>query len=210
MTQDPADKVRITRMLGKFWTAANMLSLARLILVVPIAYYIWMDASKVLILALVILGVITDFFDGRVARWSHTVSDWGKVLDPVADKSAAIAITGALALKGAIPLWFVIYVAARDILIVLGGIVLARRKGMVVMSLWIGKIAVGFLALTVLAALLEADKVVMDFCVWTTTALLVLAQISYFFRFVRLMRVPTSSVPVTITPSELENVRPEA
>ena len=61
---------------------------------------------------LIALAIATDFFDGKVARWSHTVSEWGKVLDATADKLAAAAVCTALLLRPEeagprLPLWFV-------------------------------------------------------------------------------------------------------
>lgn len=177
-----------TQLLGEFWTAANVLSLVRLLLVAPVAYLILADGSFALLLTLLCLIIISDFFDGRVARWSHTVSDWGKVLDPVADKVAAIAITVALVVRGSLPEWFLGAVAGRDVLIVFGGFWLARKRGVVVMSTWTGKFAVGAIAVTVLAALLRADPPVMTFCLWVTAILLLVSFIAYAVRFVRLMR----------------------
>ena len=176
----------LARLLGTFWTFANMLSLIRLVLAVPVMYLIMVDGPMTLIFGLILLAVATDWFDGRVARWSHTVSDWGKVLDPLADKAAAAMVTLALVVRGTLPAWFLGIVLARDALIVLGGIVLARRTAQVMMSLWIGKVAVASLSLTVLAALLRADPPVLAFCVWTTTTLLLLAFLRYCARFLNL------------------------
>lgn len=178
----------VRRLLGKFWTAANVLSLSRLALVPPIAYLIVTDGPFLVLLVLLFLTVMTDFFDGRLARWSDTVSEWGKVLDPLADKAAAIAITLALVIRGSLPGWFVAIVAGRDVLIVLGGVVLARKRGVVVMSTWLGKIAVTAISITIIAALLRADPPVMEFCLWTTTILLGASFIRYASRYFRLMR----------------------
>lgn len=175
-------------MLGKFWTVANMLSMIRMILVVPIVYLILTDGSLGWLFSLIMLAVVTDWFDGRVARWSRTVSEWGKVLDPVADKVAAAAIVLALVAKGVLPLWFLAATIIRDMSIVAGGIVLARRTGQVVMSVWMGKVAVTALSITVLAALMRADEPVLAACVWITTGLLVYSFILYAARFARMMR----------------------
>lgn len=179
---------QVTHLLGEFWTAANVLSLVRLLLVAPVAYLILVDGSFGVLLTLLFLIIVSDYFDGRVARWSHTVSEWGKVLDPVADKVAAIAITIALVVRGSLPEWFLGVVAGRDVLIVLGGILLARKRGVVVMSTWTGKFAVTAIAITIIAALLRADPPVMTFCLWVTAILLALSFIAYAVRFVRLMR----------------------
>jgi CDP-diacylglycerol--glycerol-3-phosphate 3-phosphatidyltransferase len=186
--QQTTNTTQLSRMLGKFWTVANMLSMIRLILVVPIVYLILTDGSLGWLFSLILLAVVTDWFDGRVARWSRTVSEWGKVLDPVADKVAAAAIVLALVAKGVLPLWFLAAIIIRDMSIVAGGIVLARRTGQVVMSVWMGKVAVTALSITVLAALMRADEPVLAACVWITTGLLVYSFILYAARFARMMR----------------------
>ncbi len=137
---------------------------------------------------LVLLAIATDYFDGRVARWSHSVSDWGKVLDPLADKIGGGMVVAALAFKGALPIWFLILLATRDLCILGGGAILKRRTGRIVLSLWAGKIAVTGVAVTSLAALLKADAPVLEFCIWVTVALLVYSFFRYFIRFFSLLK----------------------
>ena len=186
-----SNHARVQKLLGKFWTVANALSLVRLLLVVPVVYLILTNASVGLLWLLLAAIVVSDFFDGRVARWSHTVSEWGKVLDPLADKAAAIGITLALVVRETLPtlpIWFVALVASRDVLIVLGGFWLARKRSVVVMSTMTGKIAVTAIAITIMAALLQADAEVMSVCLWATSILLVISFGAYAARFSRLMR----------------------
>lgn len=182
-TSQPERKVGVREVWGRFWTAANVLSLSRLFLVAPITYLIIVDGPLEFIFGLITLAVITDWVDGRVARWSHTVSEWGKMLDPLADKAAASAIVLALWLRGALPGWFLVLIVARDAAIVLGGALLARRTHQVAMSIWAGKVAVTSLAITVLAALLKADPPVLALCVGVTAALLVYSFARYVLRF---------------------------
>lgn len=189
----PANNVELSRLLGQFWTIPNLLSMARLILVVPVVYLILEDGSLVWLFSLLLLLLMTDWFDGRVARWSKSVSEWGKVLDPLADKVAAAAIVLALVVRDSLPLWFLSVIVARDSAIVLGGVILARRTGQVVMSVWMGKVAVTALSFTVLAALMRADAPILNFCIWVATGLLVYSFILYAIRWVRLMR--TGSLP---------------
>lgn len=174
--------------LGKFWTVPNMLSLSRGLLAMPLAYLIYIDGPIRWILGLCFAAIATDWFDGRVARWSHTVSDWGKVLDPVADKVGAVMVVCALTLRGSLPLWFLVLIFMRDILIVIGGISLARHTNVVWMSKGTGKFAIGALALTVLAALLKADPPVMQFCIWATVVLMIFSFLSYLYRYIQQMR----------------------
>ncbi|MFB6099074.1 MAG: CDP-alcohol phosphatidyltransferase family protein [Salinibacter sp.] len=177
--------------LGRFWTAANVLSLLRLVLVVPITVFLWRDGPLGWLLGLVILVILTDWFDGRIARWTYTVSDWGKVIDPVADKFAAILTVTALTFRPAaphLPLWFFGVVVGRDVAILLGGLAIVRRSGQVVMSAWAGKAASLWLALTVLSVILKADPPVFRVCLWMATGLFVASFILYVIRYLSIIR----------------------
>lgn len=203
--QLPVGDAELTRSLGKFWTVANMLSLVRLVLVVPITHLILTSGPRDLLFGLITVGVVTDWLDGRLARWSKTVSEWGKVLDPLADKAAAGFIVMALVLRPEeprLPFWFLALIVSRDVLIVLGGAILARRTRQVVMSAWSGKLAVTGISLTVLAALLQADPPIMRIGIWATTALLVYSFVIYLIRYLRMTRevdrTPRSGEPSSV------------
>lgn len=188
--------------LGRFWTAPNVLSLVRMALVLPIAVLIYRGGPFGPMIALVLVAVATDWLDGQIARRTGTVTEWGKILDPTADKLAAAAVTLALVLRPAefgppLPVWFVAAVILRDTVIALGGIIQTRRLGYVMMSLWSGKLAVTALSVTVVAALLRADPEVMAVCIWTTTALLAFSLVRYLQRFRRVMRVRAPEVPLS-------------
>lgn len=174
--------------LGTFWTFPNALTLMRLVLILPITYLILVEGSLVWITMLVVTALATDYFDGRLARWSHTVSDWGKVLDPLVDKLGAAMVVMALTMRGSLPEWFFIGIAARDFIIFGGGVIIRARTGQIVMSLMSGKIAVTGISLTVLAALLQADLPVMRFLIHGTSALLAWSLIRYIIRFTVLVR----------------------
>ena len=174
-------------MLGRFWTIPNMLSIARIFLTVPITYLILTDGSIVWILSLIALAVCTDWFDGVVARWSKSISEWGKVLDPLADKISASSVVLALVIQNKIPLWFLLVIVIRDVLILIGGAVAAHKLRVVLMSnLW-GKVAVFMLSVTVLWALLEADKPLFQISMWITTVLFVFSFVLYVIRFIDVM-----------------------
>ena len=171
--------------LGRLWTIPNILSMVRLVLVFPLAYLIMVDGALFWIAILAALIVATDYFDGRIARWSKTESEWGKVLDPMADKAAAILVVMALAIRGVLPFWLLAVVAGRDLVILIGGTIITRRTGHVLPSMFSGKIAVTALAITVLAALMRADPPVLEFCIWASTVLLAFSFLRYMTRFVK-------------------------
>jgi CDP-diacylglycerol--glycerol-3-phosphate 3-phosphatidyltransferase len=177
--------------LGRFWTVANALSLSRLVLVVPIAVLLWQDGPLGWLLGLTVAAIMTDWFDGRVARWTRTVSEWGKVIDPVADKFAAIMTVSVLTFRPVeptLPLWFFGVIVGRDLLILAGGAWIAKRSGTVLMSAWAGKAASLWLALTVLAVILKADQPVLDVCLWMATGLFVFSFGVYLVRYLNAIR----------------------
>jgi CDP-diacylglycerol--glycerol-3-phosphate 3-phosphatidyltransferase len=140
------------------------------------------------LLLVVVIAIATDWFDGKLARWSKTVSDWGKVLDPLADKMAAGFTLLALAVTKAIPWWFVLMMVVRDVITGLGWSVLSRRTGSIFMSRMSGKAATGAVGVTVLAAIMVADPEVMNACLWITTTLLLYSFVDYFVHFVSVLR----------------------
>ena len=180
--------------LGRFWTVANALSLTRLVLVLPIAVLLWQDGPLGWLLGLTIIAIMTDWFDGRVARWTRTVSEWGKVIDPVADKFAAILTVTVLTFRPEVanapelPLWFFGVIVGRDLLILAGGAWIAKRSGQVLMSAWAGKAASLWLALTVLSVILKADEPVFLVCLWMATGLFIFSFAIYVVRYLNAVR----------------------
>lgn len=203
MAQSTFDDMTLTEWLGTFWTIPNALSLVRMVLVVPITYLVVVDGPLGWIVGLILVAAFTDWIDGRLARWAHTVSEWGKVLDPIADKFAALMIVPALVFRDVeptLPIWLFFLIVVRDFSIVAGGVLIARRTGRIVVSSWVGKFAVAALTLTVLAAILKADPPIMQFCVWVTAVLMGLSFVVYSIRLVRILRVTQHHPPTAVRP----------
>jgi cardiolipin synthase len=101
----------------RVWTVPNALSLLRL-LGVPLVVWLILgpqaDAVAVVVLA---LSGLTDWLDGYLARAWNQRSRIGQLLDPVADRLYILAIIASLAIRGVIPWWLVIVLAARDVMI---------------------------------------------------------------------------------------------
>lgn len=145
------------------WNASNMLSLLRLLLVVPVAIVLW-QGQVVVALALFVLAVVTDLLDGYLARRLHQISDAGKILDPVADKVFVAAVAVVLVMRDKIPLWFVAAILARDAIILAAGIYAQRKTGVVLPSNYIGKVAVVVICIAGTLGLL-------DFVEWRNIAI---------------------------------------
>jgi CDP-diacylglycerol--glycerol-3-phosphate 3-phosphatidyltransferase len=127
----------------------NILSLTRVALLPFIVLCLKYNQNG-LLFALMFLAVLTDYFDGFFARRLGQVTDSGKILDPLADKICVNTMVVALWLWRGFPLWAVILIVARDLMIVIGGLSVMRRKKAVPVSNWPGKWAVTVLAVAII------------------------------------------------------------
>ncbi|KXK06238.1 MAG: CDP-diacylglycerol--glycerol-3-phosphate 3-phosphatidyltransferase [Chlorobi bacterium OLB4] len=86
----------------------NVLSIFRLVLVIPIVYFILngIEEHRNIILVLLFVMYVTDISDGFIARKFNMVSETGKIIDPIADKIAVAAIFISLFIYDMIPVWF--------------------------------------------------------------------------------------------------------
>ena len=129
-------------------TIPNLLSFAR-IATIPVFFALIVDPDTTFAgLMLFSLIAATDWVDGAVARATGQVSEVGKVLDPVADRLAIAAGLIALVVRGAFPLWAALVIVVRDVVILVAGIVLARR-GVRLEVRYLGKVATFTLMLAI-------------------------------------------------------------
>lgn len=98
---------------ASYFTWANMISMLRIVLTIPA---VWLFATDRWIWGLVILAicVISDWLDGFVARKSKQVSDFGKLIDPLADKVVVTAMMLLMIIRMDFPLWFLLVLLIRD------------------------------------------------------------------------------------------------
>lgn len=110
------------------WTVSNAVSALRVVLVPPTLYYIWLGQGyHWFVFWIVIAMVLSDILDGALARARNEVTEWGKIIDPIADKLAIDSIAALLVYLKGLPLWVAAIVIGRDVLIVVAGILLASR-----------------------------------------------------------------------------------
>ncbi len=138
-----------------FSTISNYVSISRILITFPLAYAIW-EYNLFWTLTLIAIGLFTDWLDGFLARRLNQISEWGKILDPVADKFI-IGFPGViLVLQNRIELWFIILVILRDVLILIGAMYAKNKLNYVIPSNWLGKIAVNVISLVFLFAIFQA------------------------------------------------------
>ena len=110
----------------KYRYIPNLITIMRIILVVPI---IWLLLHHHYTSALILFAVAgaSDALDGFLARHFHWQSWWGSVLDPLADKLLQVSSYVTLAWLGHIPVWLVVTIVLRDVIIVAGAWLYHRR-----------------------------------------------------------------------------------
>lgn len=97
----------------------NIITIARLVLILPIGYCILTD-SWIAVLVLLLVAGLSDLLDGALARGFHWESRFGKVADPVADKLTFGLVVILLTVKQLYPFWLMCLVIGRDVFIVVG------------------------------------------------------------------------------------------
>lgn len=182
------------------WTLPNLLSLFR-IAVIPVLVYLltFTDrASGLLAAALFLLASLTDYFDGYLARRNRTVSNLGKILDPLADKLMIVTVLIMLAAMdrpgdSEVPAWLVVVIVARETAVtVLRGI--ALTEGIVMEAEELGKYKFILQSFAVFGLLVHYPYGGVDFYV-SGIYFLVLAAVvalwsgvNYHVRFFRLLQ----------------------
>ena len=115
MTNDPPAR-RATRT-SDWLTVPNLITVARLLLIVPVAVIIARgeDSQRTLALALLTVFGLTDWVDGAVARRFGQVSELGEVLDPIVDRVGVGVIAAAMVLGGHLEVWVVLLIIVVDV-----------------------------------------------------------------------------------------------
>jgi CDP-diacylglycerol--glycerol-3-phosphate 3-phosphatidyltransferase len=175
---------------GRLWTLSNGLSFLRVLLVIPIAVLLWKNTSPYQEYAaiLIVIASATDLFDGILARKLNQVTDLGKIIDPLADKIGIGAVAFILTLQGKLPVWFVVAVLARDVLIFLGGMYAKNKKGVLLQSNLPGKWAAATTALFILVTVIESAVLteVRTVLLIASVCIMALSFILYSKRFISL------------------------
>jgi cardiolipin synthase len=164
----------------------NSLTLVRIVLV-PLVVWLIIDHEMTAAFLLFLLAGFSDAADGYIAKRYGWRSELGAYLDPIADKALLVSIYFTLGLAGHLPVWLVIAVVSRDILIV-GAVVLSwmLSRPLTMHPLLISK--VNTFAQIVLAGLVLAElglglglEPVVKVLIWVTGALTILSAAAYFW-----------------------------
>lgn len=120
MKPAPPDVMGVPASNAGLWNLPNVLTMLRLVLVPPFAYFLLADsgtnsAYRLICAAIFVIASITDFLDGAIARKRGIVTTFGKVADPLADKVlTGVALIG-LSSLGEIPWWITLVILGREL-----------------------------------------------------------------------------------------------
>lgn len=117
----------------------NILTIIRFLLI-PVIVLFALNNNYIAAIVVLTISGITDILDGYIARRFNLISDFGKLMDPFADKATQLTILVVLSIKEIIPFWIMIVVLLKEVLMIAGASFLYGKE-LVVSSKWYGKLA---------------------------------------------------------------------
>lgn len=181
-------KVLVT---GRVFTISNFISFSRVIIAFPIIYSHYannlMYNTEVIIL--ILYGIISDYLDGLVARKTNTISEVGKIIDPISDKLCAGALFIYTVYLGWVPMWFLVFFIVRDALIIVGSSYIKIKYGKVAMSTMSGKISINVIAAYWMMVFFFRESTgIHELLLWMSVTIMVISFLDYFNRYRKIMR----------------------
>ncbi len=168
----------------------NLLSLIRLILV-PVFAYVFFSGHPYagpISAAIFLAAFLTDIADGWIARHYNLVTKLGRILDPLADKLMKATAVICLTIRGDIPLWVILVLLAKEIVMLSGGTYLLTKTKDLPSSNWFGKTAEGSVVAMVLLLIVFSVPHGVSVTLWCIVlALELLALCVYAVRTVKLL-----------------------
>lgn len=163
----------------------NILTMCRFILV-PFIFIAIVNENYLLAFILLTVSGLTDVLDGFIARKFNFITNFGKLMDPLADKVTQIFTLIALSFIGIIPYWILVVVFIKETIMVAGASFLYGKK-LVVSSRWYGKLATVVFYIAIVASLtinyFSIPYKIDIYIYYVALALTILALIMYFKEF---------------------------
>ena len=156
MTHKRTESFEVT---NKIFTIANLLSIIRLAMI-GVFLVLLLNGFNLAATLVFAIAASTDWIDGQVARKTNTVSRLGQLLDPFVDRLLMISGVVGLFAVGRIPLWIIVFVVVRDLLMLGGGSYLYARWKIRIPVIFLGKVATTCLYIGFAAILLNWPLIV--------------------------------------------------
>ena len=165
---------------------ANKLTMLRVVMIPAFVIVLYADfeGCRYVALALFAIASFTDFLDGYIARSRNLVTDFGKFMDPLADKLLVCSALICLIELGRIPSWVVIVIISREF-IISGFRLVASDNGVVIAASYWGKFKTTFQMLMI--CLMIADlggvwKMLTQLCMWVALILTIISLVDYLWK----------------------------
>ncbi|MCM1223653.1 MAG: CDP-diacylglycerol--glycerol-3-phosphate 3-phosphatidyltransferase [Lachnospiraceae bacterium] len=164
----------------------NKLTMFRVILIPFFVLFMLVDITTVdkwIALAIFIIASLTDLLDGKIARKYDLVTNFGKFMDPLADKLLVCAALICLVEMAVLPAWIVIIIISREF-IISGFRLIASDNGVVIAASYFGKFKTTFqmIMICLMIADIEALQLLTDIVMWVALALTVISLIDYLVK----------------------------
>ncbi len=189
--QDPKIDWKAKFAKDQLFTIPNLLSYFRIVLI-PFIVWMYLIEQPYWALALVVLSGITDIVDGYVARKFNMVTDFGKALDPLADKVTQGVIMIALIFNHPLMWMPVVIMIVKEALAFTLRFIAFKKTQEVHSAAWHGKLTTVVLYLTIVLHIVwvEITALVSHICIIVASALMVFSCILYTIETVKLMQKP--------------------
>ena len=170
----------------------NKLTMFRVILIPFFVVFLLVDITPVdkwIALAVFIIASLTDMLDGKIARKYNLVTNFGKFMDPLADKLLVCSALVCLVAVDRIPAWMVIVIIAREF-IISGFRLVASDNGVVIAASYWGKFKTTFqiIMICLMIADLAALQLLTAIVTWVAVILTVVSLVDYLVKNKEVMK----------------------
>ena len=166
----------------------NKLTTLRVIMIPFFVFFLlWQNGEnrtfRMIALALFIIASLTDLLDGKIARKYNLVTNFGKFMDPLADKLLVCSALICLIELNALPAWMVIVIISREF-IISGFRLIASDNGVVIAASYWGKFKTTFQIVSVVLLILDIQALafVTTICVWIALLLTIVSLVDYIYK----------------------------
>ncbi len=177
-----------TRFHRQFFNIPNLLSYLRLALIPVILWLYCTECSYSAAAWIMALSAATDVIDGWIARRFNMITDWGKIIDPIADKLTQIAICFCLAWRFVPVRFLLVLLIAKEIYMGIIGIIFIHKTDTVEGSVWYGKAAtvVFFFVALILLLFPQLPSPAVIALVCLESGLILFSMVAYTRRYLQL------------------------
>ena len=160
----------------------NKLTILRMIMIVPFVVLL-LCGYDYIALVIFIVASLTDLLDGHIARKYNMVTNFGKFMDPLADKLLVCAAMICLVEMGRIPSWVVIIIISREF-IISGFRLIASDNGVVIAASYWGKFKTTFqmVMICLMIANISQIQILTQVVMWIALALTVISLVDYLVK----------------------------